>query len=87
MRIRCRPEEARYIVRKGSVAIDGISLTVSDVPAADAPAVFARVASALPGATEPIRRLLEERLVAKGGVSLAPIGALIAQQSFAVEII
>ena len=36
VRIRCRPEEARYIVRKGSVAIDGISLTVSDVPAADA---------------------------------------------------
>lgn len=36
VRIRCRPEEVRYIVRKGSVAIDGISLTVSDVPAADA---------------------------------------------------
>lgn len=36
VRIRCRPEEARYIVRKGSVAIDGISLTVSDVPTADA---------------------------------------------------
>jgi len=29
VRIRCRPEEARYIVRKGSVAIDGISLTVT----------------------------------------------------------
>ncbi|MGI5868632.1 MAG: riboflavin synthase [Kiritimatiellia bacterium] len=36
VRIRCRPEEARYIVRKGSIAVDGISLTVSAVPAADA---------------------------------------------------
>ena len=35
LRIRCRPEEARYIVRKGSVAVDGISLTVSAVPADD----------------------------------------------------
>lgn len=32
LRISCRPEEARYIVRKGSVALDGISLTVSAVP-------------------------------------------------------
>lgn len=32
LRISCREEEARYIVRKGSVAIDGISLTVSAVP-------------------------------------------------------
>ena len=35
LRIRCRSEEARYLVRKGSVAIDGVSLTVSAVPAAD----------------------------------------------------
>ena len=32
LRISCREEEARYIVRKGSVAIDGISLTASAVP-------------------------------------------------------
>ena len=45
-----------------------------DVPAADAASVFVRVASALPGATPPVRRMLEQRLLAKGGVSLAPIG-------------
>lgn len=32
LRISCRPDEARYIVRKGSVALDGVSLTVSAVP-------------------------------------------------------
>ena len=30
-RLRCRPEEFRYIVHKGSVALDGTSLTVSKV--------------------------------------------------------
>ena len=34
-RISCDEKEARYIVRKGSVAIDGISLTISAVPAPD----------------------------------------------------
>lgn len=29
LRIACEPAEARYVVRKGSIAIDGVSLTVS----------------------------------------------------------
>lgn len=36
--------------------------------------VFRRVALALPGATDPIRRLLEQRLAAAGGVTFAPVG-------------
>ena len=32
LRVACRREEARYVVGKGSIAIDGISLTVSAVP-------------------------------------------------------
>lgn len=31
-RLRCAPSEARYVVYKGSVALDGTSLTVSAVP-------------------------------------------------------
>jgi PTS system nitrogen regulatory IIA component len=45
-----------------------------DVPAADAPKVFERIVAALPGATPPILRLLEQRLRAKGGVTMAPVG-------------
>lgn len=45
-----------------------------DVAAADVLAVLARVAGALPGASEPVRRMLAQRLQAPGGVSLAPIG-------------
>lgn len=45
-----------------------------DVPAADVAGVFVRVASALPGATPPVRQMLAERLRSKQGVSLAPIG-------------
>jgi nitrogen PTS system EIIA component len=45
-----------------------------DVPAAQARDVFIRVVNALPGATETVRRLLEQRLRAEEGVSLAPIG-------------
>lgn len=37
LRLRCEPAVARYIVYKGSVALDGVSLTVSAVPA---PGVF-----------------------------------------------
>jgi len=33
LRLACRGEEARYVVYKGSVALDGVSLTVSAVPA------------------------------------------------------
>lgn len=35
VRVRCRPDEMRYIVRKGSIALDGISLTISAVPTPD----------------------------------------------------
>lgn len=45
-----------------------------DVPAAEAPAVFERIVTALPGATPPVRQLLGQRLRAKGGVTMAPVG-------------
>jgi PTS system nitrogen regulatory IIA component len=45
-----------------------------DVPAADVPAVFERIVNALPGATPPVRQLLGQRLRAKGGVTMAPVG-------------
>ena len=45
-----------------------------DVPAADLTEVFARVASALPGATPPVRQMLAQRFRAAGGVTMAPIG-------------
>lgn len=45
-----------------------------DVAAADLPDVFARVASALPGVTPPIRGMLAQRFRAKTGVTMAPIG-------------
>ncbi len=31
MRFRCPPGLSRYVARKGSIAIDGVSLTVNDV--------------------------------------------------------
>jgi PTS system nitrogen regulatory IIA component len=45
-----------------------------DVPAAEVPAVFERIVTALPGATPPVRQLLGQRVRAKGGVTMAPIG-------------
>jgi PTS system nitrogen regulatory IIA component len=45
-----------------------------EVPAADLAAVFERIVSALPGATPPVRQLLGQRLRAKGGVTMAPVG-------------
>ena len=45
-----------------------------DVAAAEAPNVFERIVTALPGATPPVRQLLSQRLRARGGVILAPIG-------------
>lgn len=45
-----------------------------DVPAAEMPAVFERIVTALPGATPPVRQLLGQRLRAKGGVNIAPVG-------------
>ncbi|MBI3881822.1 MAG: helix-turn-helix domain-containing protein [Verrucomicrobia bacterium] len=45
-----------------------------DVSAAELPAIFERIVTALPGATPPVRQLLGQRLRAKGGVTMAPIG-------------
>ncbi len=45
-----------------------------NVLAADVPAVFERVVTALPGATPPVRQLLGQRVRAPGGVTIAPVG-------------
>jgi nitrogen PTS system EIIA component len=45
-----------------------------DVPAADLPGVFDRVVASLPGATPPVCQMLAQRLRAKGGVTIAPVG-------------
>jgi PTS system nitrogen regulatory IIA component len=45
-----------------------------DVQAAEVPAVFERVAAALPGATPSVRQLVAQRLRAPGGVTIAPVG-------------
>ncbi|HEY5042849.1 MAG TPA: PTS sugar transporter subunit IIA [Verrucomicrobiae bacterium] len=45
-----------------------------DVAAAEALDVFARIITALPGATPPVRQLLGQRVRAKGGVTMAPVG-------------
>ncbi len=45
-----------------------------DVPAAEVPDIFGRIIAALPGATPPVRQLLGQRVRAKGGVTMAPIG-------------
>lgn len=45
-----------------------------DVLAVEVPNVFERIITALPGATPPVRQLLGQRMRAKGGVTMAPIG-------------
>jgi len=45
-----------------------------DVPAAEVLNVLERIVTALPGATPPVRQLLGQRIRAKGGVTMAPIG-------------
>lgn len=45
-----------------------------DVSAAAVPDIFARIITALPGATPPVRQLLAQRVRAKDGVTMAPIG-------------
>lgn len=45
-----------------------------DVPAADVGTMLERIVTALPGATPAVRQLLGQRLRAKGGVTMAPIG-------------
>lgn len=45
-----------------------------DVAAAELPAAFERIVTALPGVTPPVRQLLGQRVRAPGGVTMAPIG-------------
>ena len=45
-----------------------------DVAAADMAGVFARIVSSLPGVTPALRQFLSQRLCAKGGVNIAPVG-------------
>ena len=45
-----------------------------DVPAADVPGIFERIVTALPGATPAVRQLLGQRVRAKEGVTIAPVG-------------
>lgn len=45
-----------------------------DVSAAEVPAMFERIVTALPGAPPPVRQLLGQRVRAKGGVTIAPVG-------------
>lgn len=45
-----------------------------DVPATEVANVFERIITSLPGATPPVRQLLGQRMRAKGGVTMAPIG-------------
>ncbi len=45
-----------------------------DVPAEEAPIFFERIVTALPGATPPVRQLLGQRIRAKGGVTISPVG-------------
>ena len=46
-----------------------------DVSVLQLPAILERIVHALPGTTAPVRALLGQRVSAKGGVTLAPIGA------------
>lgn len=45
-----------------------------DVAPAEVINTFVRIVDALPGATPPVRQLLGQRLRAKGGVTMAPVG-------------
>jgi PTS system nitrogen regulatory IIA component len=45
-----------------------------NVAAADILEIFAQVISALPGATPTLRQFLSQRIRAKGGVNIAPVG-------------
>ena len=45
-----------------------------DVPAAEAPTMFERIAAALRGTTPPVRHLVARLLRAPGGVTIAPVG-------------
>lgn len=45
-----------------------------DVAAANAPNLFAEIVAKLPGATPPIRQILQQRLRTPNGISWAPVG-------------
>jgi PTS system nitrogen regulatory IIA component len=45
-----------------------------DVPASSVTSVFTTVVAGLPGATEPVRRLLAQRIGTPGGITYAPVG-------------
>ena len=45
-----------------------------DVPAAGVTDFFERIITALPGVTPPVRQLLGQKIRAKGGVTMAPVG-------------
>lgn len=45
-----------------------------EVAAADIPGVFEKIVAALPGTNPSVRQLLGQRLRAKGGVTMAPVG-------------
>ncbi|HVZ64462.1 MAG TPA: PTS sugar transporter subunit IIA [Lacunisphaera sp.] len=45
-----------------------------DVAAGDIPGVFEKIVGALPGTNPSVRQLLAQRLRAKGGVTMAPVG-------------
>lgn len=45
-----------------------------NLPATEMPSVLEKIVAALPGVTPPVRQLLRQRLGAKDGLNLAPIG-------------
>jgi PTS system nitrogen regulatory IIA component len=45
-----------------------------NVASAEVPHIFEKIITALPGATPPVRQLLGQRVRAKGGVTMAPVG-------------
>jgi len=45
-----------------------------DVPAAGVPGIFAEIVTQLPGATPPVRQMLQQRLRASDGISWAAVG-------------
>lgn len=45
-----------------------------DLAAADVPMTIDRVVSGLPGATPSVRKMLQQRLRAEGGITIAPVG-------------
>ena len=45
-----------------------------DVPAAGVTSVFERIITSLPGASQPVRQMLAQRVRNPGGITLAPVG-------------